>query len=139
MFFTFRKYQENEKYGTFFVRLKSIDDDKCDEIVIELNDQVIPEIEKNNKLIAKKLLKRKLNKEDNENSRENYRIKEFKKTQNEVDELKEAYRCAICLEKEKVILFLPCAHLASCLECSVSIKNCPICRKSIEASIRTYL
>jgi baculoviral IAP repeat-containing protein 2/3 len=139
MFFTFRKYQENEKYGTFFVRLKSIDDDKCDEIVIELNDQVIPEIEKNNKLIAKKLLKRKLNQEYNENSRENYRIKEFKKTQNEVDELKEACRCAICLEKEKVILFLPCAHLASCLECSVSIKNCPICRKYIEASIRTYL
>jgi hypothetical protein len=139
MFFTFRKYQQNGKYGTFFVRLKSIDDDKCDEIVVELNDQVIPEIEKNEKLIAKKLHKRKLNQEDNENSREKYRVKEFKKTQNEVDELKEAGRCAICLDKEKVILFLPCSHLASCLECSVSIKNCPICRKSIEASIRTYL
>ena len=69
-FFSFRKYQENEKYGTLFDRLKSIDEGKCDEIVNELNDQVIPEIEKINKLIVKRILKRKLNQENGE-SREN--------------------------------------------------------------------
>ena len=69
-FFSFRKYQENEKYGPLFDRLKSIDEGKCDEIVNELNDQVIPEIEKINKLIVKRILKRKLNQENGE-SREN--------------------------------------------------------------------
>ena len=148
MFF-YRKYhiQENEKFGTLFVRLISKDESRCDEIVNELNDQVIPEMEKNNKLIVKKIFKRKLNQENNDESKkENIRIKEFKKKikedkslQNEVDLLKEERRCVICLEKDKIIIFLPCSHLASCLDCSVSLKNCPMCRKSIEASIRTFI
>ncbi len=46
--------------------------------------------------------------------------------------------CLICYDRCKNIIFLPCAHLTCCVQCSVSMTNCPLCRKHIEATIRTY-
>ena len=57
----------------------------------------------------------------------------------EVEKLKKERSCAICMERQKVIIFMPCSHLASCVECSVSLQICPICRKKVEATIRTYV
>ncbi len=46
--------------------------------------------------------------------------------------------CIICYDRLKNIIFLPCAHLSCCFQCSASVADCPICRTKIEASIRTY-
>ena len=56
----------------------------------------------------------------------------------ENERLKNERLCVICLTKDKNVLFLPCAHLAACLECSLSLKTCPICRSKIQASVRTF-
>ena len=58
--------------------------------------------------------------------------------QEENERLKNERLCVICLSKDKNVLFLPCAHLAACLECSLSLKTCPICRAKIQASVRTF-
>ncbi|WAR08402.1 DIAP2-like protein [Mya arenaria] len=36
------------------------------------------------------------------------------------------------------ITFLPCGHLATCLDCSTSLHECPMCRRKIEDKVRTY-
>ena len=40
----------------------------------------------------------------------------------EVQILREERTCKICLEKEATILFLPCGHLASCVNCAPALK-----------------
>ena len=50
----------------------------------------------------------------------------------------ESRLCAICLEKEPEITFLPCGHFVTCVNCAPCNKNCPICRKPIKGSVRTY-
>ena len=56
----------------------------------------------------------------------------------ENERLKHERLCVICLTKDKNVLFLPCAHLAACLECSFNMRNCPMCRSKIQATVRTY-
>ncbi len=52
--------------------------------------------------------------------------------------LKNERLCVICITQDKNVLFLPCAHLTSCLECSESLPHCPLCRSEIQARIRTF-
>lgn len=47
--------------------------------------------------------------------------------------------CNICFENEKNILFLPCKHLCSCIDCSKNLNRCPICNKKIKKKINFYL
>ncbi|XP_046916522.2 uncharacterized protein LOC124496983 [Dermatophagoides farinae] len=47
--------------------------------------------------------------------------------------------CSICLDRERQIVFFPCCHLTSCEQCSIQMKNCPICRIDINTSLRVYL
>lgn len=54
-----------------------------------------------------------------------------------------AYRarvCVICMEKTKSMVLKPCCHLCVCETCSLGLKGkvCPICRKSVEGTIRVY-
>ena len=56
----------------------------------------------------------------------------------ENERLKNERLCAVCLINDKNMLFLPCAHLASCLDCSFNMQNCPLCRSKIQATVRTY-
>uniref|UniRef100_A0A0A9Y257 Apoptosis 2 inhibitor n=1 Tax=Lygus hesperus TaxID=30085 RepID=A0A0A9Y257_LYGHE len=53
--------------------------------------------------------------------------------------LKEARLCKVCLDREVVIVFLPCAHLVTCSDCAQSLKDCPLCRQPIKATVRTFL
>jgi len=46
--------------------------------------------------------------------------------------------CAICNEKERDVVFLPCKHNVSCVKCSKSIKQCPVCRFKVTDVIRIY-
>jgi hypothetical protein len=56
----------------------------------------------------------------------------------EYERLKNERLCVICLNKDKNVIFLPCAHFAACLECSMSLNNCPMCRSEIQARIRAF-
>ncbi|MDP0561598.1 MAG: RING-HC finger protein [Candidatus Endonucleobacter sp. (ex Gigantidas childressi)] len=51
----------------------------------------------------------------------------------ENNNLKDIYTCKICLDEKVSILFLPCAHIACCRNCSSSLRKCPICRVYIKS------
>ncbi|KAK3577417.1 hypothetical protein CHS0354_032263 [Potamilus streckersoni] len=52
--------------------------------------------------------------------------------------LKDQRLCKICLDEEICVTFLPCGHFACCVACAVPLKDCPICRKPIQESIKTF-
>ncbi|CAG9854751.1 unnamed protein product [Phyllotreta striolata] len=47
--------------------------------------------------------------------------------------------CVICLDMECEIIFVPCGHLCCCGNCAVPVKDCPLCRGSIERKITLVL
>ncbi|XP_065169883.1 baculoviral IAP repeat-containing protein 7-B-like isoform X2 [Atheta coriaria] len=53
--------------------------------------------------------------------------------------LKEARLCKICMDCEVGIVFLPCGHLATCINCAPNLQDCPVCRSAIKATVRTFL
>ncbi|XP_060863700.1 putative inhibitor of apoptosis isoform X1 [Metopolophium dirhodum] len=53
--------------------------------------------------------------------------------------LKEARLCKICLDQELGVVMLPCAHLVACITCASSLPDCPLCRQTIKATVRTFL
>ena len=81
-------------------------------------------------------------KQENEILRQ--KLKENEKSLKENAELKQKLKesesriCKICMEEEVQITFLPCGHLMSCVNCAPALKNCPICRRPIKGSVRTY-
>jgi hypothetical protein len=56
----------------------------------------------------------------------------------EKDRLKNERRCHICLDNEKKVLFLPCAHFVSCLQCSQMLNSCPICLVEVNSRIKVF-
>lgn len=47
--------------------------------------------------------------------------------------------CKICFDNNAEVVFLPCGHFLSCLQCSTSLKStCPYCRKKFDAAVRIY-
>ncbi|CAH0553031.1 unnamed protein product [Brassicogethes aeneus] len=54
-------------------------------------------------------------------------------------QLKEARLCKICMDIEVGIVFLPCGHLATCVNCAPNLEACPVCRSAIKATVRTFL
>lgn len=53
--------------------------------------------------------------------------------------LKDARLCKICLDDEVGVVFLPCGHLVTCVQCANSVNQCPMCRNVIKGFVRTYL
>ncbi|RZC18428.1 inhibitor of apoptosis 2 [Asbolus verrucosus] len=53
--------------------------------------------------------------------------------------LKEARLCKICMDAEVGIVFLPCGHLTTCVNCAPNLEDCPVCRSAIKATVRTFL
>lgn len=53
--------------------------------------------------------------------------------------LKEARLCKICMDGEVSIVFLPCGHLTTCVNCAPNLEDCPVCRCAIKATVRTFL
>ena len=56
----------------------------------------------------------------------------------QVRQLEEEKICKICGNNEVQVVFLPCAHLATCTECSAAARQCPICKIAISDKIRTF-
>jgi len=40
----------------------------------------------------------------------------------------DAIACSICRDKVKCVAFIPCGHMCSCEDCSVTLTECPVCR-----------
>lgn len=55
------------------------------------------------------------------------------------DTIKEQNLCKICMDKEIGVLFLPCGHLMSCVECGPAMTTCPFCRQTIRGTVRAFL
>ncbi|KAG9466205.1 hypothetical protein GDO78_017041 [Eleutherodactylus coqui] len=53
--------------------------------------------------------------------------------------LQEERTCKVCIDNEANMLFIPCGHLITCMDCCVDLKVCPVCRKSIVSTMRAYL
>ena len=47
--------------------------------------------------------------------------------------------CNICEDKEKSIVFDPCGHVVCCVNCSIPLKTCPICRVEINKKMKWFL
>eukprot|EP00316_Scyphosphaera_apsteinii_P017255 CAMPEP_0119325442 /NCGR_PEP_ID=MMETSP1333-20130426/65823_1 /TAXON_ID=418940 /ORGANISM="Scyphosphaera apsteinii, Strain RCC1455" /LENGTH=187 /DNA_ID=CAMNT_0007333427 /DNA_START=16 /DNA_END=575 /DNA_ORIENTATION=+ len=45
--------------------------------------------------------------------------------------------CIICMEREKEIVFIPCAHFITCSRCAERCTRCPKCRDEIDSRIQT--
>ncbi|KAK0050198.1 baculoviral IAP repeat-containing protein 3 [Biomphalaria pfeifferi] len=54
-------------------------------------------------------------------------------------ELRQISTCKICLDQPVAIVFLPCGHFVTCLECSYELRKCPVCRGIIQGTVRGYL
>lgn len=62
-------------------------------------------------------------------------------TPEQIPELPQERACAICLERERNLLFVPCNHLCACAECGLNptIRVCPLCRTAFNNRISVYL
>lgn len=85
-----------------------------------------------------------LDDEEHENNDEN-NDEEFTGTiPTEVEEENEAHetvRCAVCLHNKVCVLFQKCKHVITCGPCSLRIKECPACKRTVESAdkIRIFL
>ena len=66
--------------------------------------------------------------------------KENAKVKSNIQEMENKITCIICQSNEKKVLFSPCNHLATCIECSKNtlLKNCPLCRKQFDKLTRVF-
>lgn len=46
--------------------------------------------------------------------------------------------CKVCYKTEVSNVFLPCAHLVTCLSCATNLTDCPMCRCGIKATLRVF-
>uniref|UniRef100_A0A182IX56 RING-type domain-containing protein n=1 Tax=Anopheles atroparvus TaxID=41427 RepID=A0A182IX56_ANOAO len=53
--------------------------------------------------------------------------------------LKDARECKICMSDEVGVVFCPCGHLVSCVQCAPAVIKCPVCRALIKGRVRTFL
>lgn len=68
-------------------------------------------------------------------------LKRMEKTFELSKNLTDDYKCIICIENAKNVIFRPCLHLALCKLCYDRLKEpiCPICKKPIESVISIYI
>lgn len=64
---------------------------------------------------------------------------ELEKIKQEYLFLKEQQLCKICCEEIISIVFLPCGHFCTCVDCANAVKKCPICRQFIKGTVKTYI
>ena len=84
-------------------------------------------------LILYKTLKKKIS----------FMIKKFrmKKLRNFSDLLTDSFKCIICIDNAKNVIFTPCYHMVICQLCYDSLEKnqCPICRKEIRDSVNIFI
>ena len=63
---------------------------------------------------------------------------ENKSLKKDLEKLNDSKLCQVCMESDACIVFIPCGHLMSCVNCSTGLKECAVCRKPITSTVRTY-
>ena len=53
--------------------------------------------------------------------------------------LKDQQICKICLDEPVAIVFLPCSHMAACVNCAPALRSCPICRAYIKGTVKAII
>jgi hypothetical protein len=46
--------------------------------------------------------------------------------------------CKICYENEMNALFYRCGHIAACESCARQVRDCPVCRRAVDAVVRVW-
>ena len=54
------------------------------------------------------------------------------------DDVRDDDLCCICMDALSDIAFRPCGHLKVCSDCSVSLQDCPFCRKKIVECFKIF-
>jgi len=54
------------------------------------------------------------------------------------DDGDEENSCKICFENRIDCVIIPCGHISICINCSVGLKLCPMCRQDIVQVIKTF-
>jgi len=52
---------------------------------------------------------------------------------------REHFLCKICSQAEMGLTMLPCGHLYACPSCGTSEDQCSICRRRVEATVKTFI
>ncbi len=60
------------------------------------------------------------------------------KLERDIQVLKEARTCKVCMDLEVSHVFIPCGHAIICKKCVGEVKKCPICRANIQGSLVAY-
>nr|XP_022291915.1 baculoviral IAP repeat-containing protein 3-like [Crassostrea virginica]XP_022291916.1 baculoviral IAP repeat-containing protein 3-like [Crassostrea virginica] len=47
------------------------------------------------------------------------------------------YLCKICMDERVNVVFIPCGHIATCLDCAKPLQKCPMCRAIVRGKIST--
>ena len=63
----------------------------------------------------------------------------IKSLEEENRNLKDQQTCKICLDEPVAIVFLPCGHMAACVNCSPALRRCPICRAFIKGTLKAII
>ena len=51
---------------------------------------------------------------------------------------KEQMLCTVCCVAQRGVVFLPCSHLVSCIDCAPSFTQCIICRNQISGFLKVH-
>lgn len=46
--------------------------------------------------------------------------------------------CVICINQQREIVYLPCAHLLTCKSCGPLLDECPICTQKVEKKLKIF-
>ncbi|XP_053398238.1 uncharacterized protein LOC123552973 [Mercenaria mercenaria] len=57
----------------------------------------------------------------------------------ENEKLREMQTCKICMQRAVNTTLLPCGHLVCCDTCAARLQRCPICRKRIKGTVKTFM
>ncbi|KAK0042871.1 E3 ubiquitin-protein ligase XIAP [Biomphalaria pfeifferi] len=66
-------------------------------------------------------------------------LEEIKQLKKANSSLRQLVICKLCKNNDVQVVFLPCGHLLSCVECSLNPSYCPECRSEIVGIRRIYL
>ncbi|KAK3100519.1 hypothetical protein FSP39_021218 [Pinctada imbricata] len=53
--------------------------------------------------------------------------------------LREEQICKICMDENIAIVFLPCGHMVTCVNCAPAVRKCPLCRRLIKGTVKAIL
>lgn len=54
------------------------------------------------------------------------------------EKLRETRLCKMCYTNEINLVFIPCGHIFSCIQCYFAVKECPFCRQPINDVMKIY-